>query len=618
MTRYFIISSGLMLALMLFGAPVSAQNVLETQAPVPLGGTDTRSLPNRDNLPPMFGANLFVTPTTIQGRTAVPPGAGAAAGGKAQGNSAGGAGSGAAGSNGPSTTASQGQDLAALAAEGGAVAAAGQQSPTIPGTPVQPPAGMAAFDPNHIMAPGDAVQIHIYGATTLDQQATVDSNGDVFLPTIGPVHVAGTRAGNLQEVVGAAIASVYHTNAEVYVTLASAVPVDVFVTGAVVAPGQYAQPSTASVITYLQAAGGIDPKRGSYRDIEVLRNGHPIATFDLYRFLLEGRMPPVRLQERDTILVHQQGATVAAEGDVSGVFRYELIQPETGGELIALARPYPDTTRVELVGVRNGRPAAFSYSLAEFRGVRIEDGDIATFTPDAPTNVMTVKFEGRVDDGPTNLVVTRRATLFDMLPYLHVNPDLSDISSIYVRRVSVAQAQEKAIQDAMQRLKAAVVTSPTITTSQAQMQQQEAQVIFQYAEQLSKVKPEGRLVVEHDGRLQNVRLEDGDVIVVPSRTDLVLVSGEVRVPQAIVWTRGADIKHYIEAAGGFTERANDDRLLVITPSGETLVGSNPPVLAGDRIIVLPAPSNWTLPFITDLTQILYQVAVTTGVALNLK
>jgi protein involved in polysaccharide export with SLBB domain len=267
--------------------------------------------------------------------------------------------------------------------------------------------------------------------------------------------------------------------------------------------------------------------------------------------------------------------------------------------------------------VRNGRPAAFSYSLAEFRGVRIENGDIATFAADTPTNVMTVNLEGRID-GPTSFVVTRQATLFDMLPYLPVNPYFSDLSAIYLRRVSVAQAQEKSIQDSMQRLKAAVVTSPTITTSQAQMQQQEAQVIFQYAEQLSKVKPEGRLVVEHDGRLENVRLEDGDVIVVPSRTDLVLVSGEVRVPQAIVWSRGNDIKYYIKGAGGFTERANKDDLLVIRPSGETIIGDNPPVEAGDRIIVLPAPSNWTLPFITDLTQILYQVAVTTGVALNLK
>jgi hypothetical protein len=40
-------------------------------------------------------------------------------------------------------------------------------------------------------------------------------------------------------------------------------------------------------------------------------------------------------------------------------------------------------------------------------------------------------------------------------------------------------------------------------------------------------------------------------------------------------------------------------------------------LAGDRIIVLPKPDNWALPFIKDLTQILYQIAVGAGVLLRL-
>lgn len=599
--------------LMLWVSPLAAQNAQETQAPVPLGGNDTRSLPSPTRLPPMFGANLFSRAPAFSNSGIVAPASGAVSvtpgAGKVPAAAPG---------TGVLGAATEGQlgpkDLAALAA--GAVGAEAQSS-TIPGTTVQPPAGIAAFDPNHVMAPGDVVQIHIYGATTLDQQATVDSNGDIFLPTIGPVHVAGTLAGNLQSVVEQAISNVYQSTAQVYVTLASAVPVNVFVTGAVKSPGQYAQPSTASVITFLQAAGGIDPKRGSYRDIEVLRNGRPIVHADLYHFLLHGQLPSLRLQERDTILVREQGATVAATGDVTGVFRYELTRPETGAQLIALARPYPDATRIHLVGIRAGRPAAFDFSLAEFRRVPIQNGDIAEFLPDRPTNVMSVKFEGRFD-GPSNLVVSRQATLFDVLPYLKVDPYFADTSAVFVRRVSVAQAQKQSINDALGRLKAAVVTSPTISDEQAKMQEAEAKVIFQYAAELSKIEPEGRLIVEHHGQLENVRLEDGDVIVIPSRTDLVLVSGEVRLPQAVVWLNGAPVEHYIAAAGGFTDRAQDDPLLVIRPSGETLSGAHPPIEPGDRIIVLPAPSNWTFPLIKDITTIIYQVAVAAGVAVNLK
>ena len=62
------------------------------------------------------------------------------------------------------------------------------------------------------------------------------------------------------------------------------------------------------------------------------------------------------------------------------------------------------------------------------------------------------------------------------------------------------------------------------------------------------------------------------MIVIPSRTDLVLVSGEVRLPQAVVYLQGAPVEHYIAAAGGFTDRAQEDPLLVNRQSGETITG----------------------------------------------
>jgi protein involved in polysaccharide export with SLBB domain len=617
---------------------------------VPLGGSDRRALPDRSFLPPMFGANLFSPEVSVSRVTPLGgiPGAqnpGANPGGQGPGGIPGsssstspGASSTGAGATGAPGSAAVAAAAAAAAAGGAAGGSAGYpgfpfegdaggasgaggpggtgRSPIIPPSTVQSPVAISEFDPNHVMAPGDVAQIHIYGATNLEQPAVVNSNGDIFLPTIGPVHVGGILAGNLQAVISSAIASVYHSNAQVYVNMVSALPIPVFVTGGVTSPGQYTLPSLASVISFLQAAGGIDSRRGSYRSIQVLRNKQVIATIDLYEFLLRGDLPDVRLRARDTIFVGPQGPTVAAIGDVSGVYRYELTQ-STGAQLIQLARPYPDATRVNVAGIRSGRPVAFTYTLPEFQRISIEDGDVIAFRPDVPTNVMTVKFEGRLN-GPSTLVVTRQATLYDLLPYLPVDTYFSDPSSIYVRRVSVAQAQYKGIQDQLQRLKAAVVTAPTITGEQAQMRQQEAEIIFKFADQLANVQPEGRLVVARGGKVENVRLEDGDVIVVPSRSDLVLVSGEVRLPQAIVWVPGADSDHYIDAAGGFTDRGDDSKILVVRASGETVVGTQVPVFPSDRVIVLPSTSSWTFPLIKDLSQILYQVAVTTGLAFTLK
>lgn len=159
--------------LLLWAGIGHAQDTLVTAPQVPIGGSDTRSLPGPTQLPPMFGADLFAAPFNAR-LLGVTPGLGGTAGAALGGGAA------------PIPTTA---GLAALAAGAAGKATAGAaataaapttQPPVVPSTSVQPPGGVAAFDPNHMIAPGDVLQVHIYGATTLDQQVTVDGNGEIF------------------------------------------------------------------------------------------------------------------------------------------------------------------------------------------------------------------------------------------------------------------------------------------------------------------------------------------------------------------------------------------------------------------------------------------------------
>ena len=76
------------------------------------------------------------------------------------------------------------------------------------------------------------------------------------------MHVGGATAGALDTVVGGAVQQVYVQNVKVYAALISAIPVNIFVTGNVTRPGQYAASSSDSVIAALQYADGIDPLSG--------------------------------------------------------------------------------------------------------------------------------------------------------------------------------------------------------------------------------------------------------------------------------------------------------------------------------------------------------------------
>ena len=64
-----------------------------------------------------------------------------------------------------------------------------------------------------------------------------------------------------------------------------------FVTGNVVKPGRYAGGPDDGIMFYLDRAGGILPAQGSYRRVEVKRDGRVVAAVDLYGFISSGSLP---------------------------------------------------------------------------------------------------------------------------------------------------------------------------------------------------------------------------------------------------------------------------------------------------------------------------------------
>ncbi|MEI9989036.1 MAG: hypothetical protein WDM86_03270 [Rhizomicrobium sp.] len=95
------------------------------------------------------------------------------------------------------------------------------------------------------------------------------------------------------------------------------------------------------------------------------------------------------------------------------------------------------------------------------------------------------------------------------------------------------------------------------------------------------------------------------------------VTGEVTIPQAVVWDEKLSASDYLELAGGVTARGDTSHVIVQRASGETVLGVSTPVRAGDRIIVLPEEPPETLAILKDITAVIYQIAVGVGVALRL-
>lgn len=472
-------------------------------------------------------------------------------------------------------------------------------------------------DPNYRLVAGDQVALHIWGgADTIDvnEKVVVDANGNMFIPKVGIAKVAGKRAGDLQSIVEQKLRTKYKAGVNVYANVLTATPLSVFVTGGVKRPGQYAGTQSDSVISFLQQAGGIDALRGSYRNVRVMRANRAIATVDLYAFLLWGKLPYLQFRDGDTILVGPQGGTVNVEGEVRGKFSFEFGGKSTRGiEVIKYARPYEKATNVVVSGTRGGKPWSKYLDINTFKSMHIMDGDTLRFITDAPLNTMAVTVEGSFL-GNSYFNIKKGTRLKELLDYVSVDPKDADIKNIYIKRKSVAKRQKENLDRTIFRLERAVLTAPASSDGEAVIRAKEAELVLQFVKHAREVKVDGRVIVSDNGHVSNIRLEEDDVIVIPKKSDVIIISGEVQIPQSMVYARNANAYDYIQRTGGFTERAETKKIIVVKPNGQVLMGSNIRVTPGDEIKVFPKVDAKLMQFNKDIISIIFQIATTAKAA----
>ncbi len=467
----------------------------------------------------------------------------------------------------------------------------------------------SGLNPNYRIAPGDQVAVNLYGAQTFSEVVPVDAQGNLFIPEVGPVQVAGLPNRALQGAVEGRVRRVFTENVQVYVNLLGAQTLGVFVTGAVVNPGRYSGLPSDSLLTFIDKAGGIDLARGSFRDVQIKRGGKRIAEADLYDFLLDGSLPTPQFRDGDVILVGPIGGAVAVDGDVRAPAAFEFGSfPVIGRQLAAYARPLTDVTHVALSGFRNGQPVNAYLSYEDFLETRLLDGDLVMFQSDLRAEEVFVSVEGE-HLGAARLAIARGAQLEGVLDMIAVDPNVAATDAIYLRRASVARDQKRALDRSLDELERTALAALSQTSSQAEIRAAEAELVLEFIKRARNVRPDGRVVVSTDQGRANIRLEPGDEIVIPQKTDLVLISGEVTLPQSVAFQEGATVEDYVERAGGYAERADPDKVIVIRASGEALRGPDTTIRRGDQILVLPIVDQKYFQVATDIVEVLFRVAI---------
>jgi len=190
--------------------------------------------------------------------------------------------------------------------------------------------------PDYIIGPGDAFTITLWGRIEASLPVEVDRNGEISLPKVGVLKVWGMTFSQLQKFLFVQI-SKYYKDFQMNVTMGKLRTIRVFVVGEVQSPGNYVLSSLSTVYHALIAAGG-PSKRGSMRNVQLLRNAKVIETIDLYDFFLRGdRSKDIRLESGDTVFISVIGPTVAVSGSVKRPAIYELRESMALKEFIEMA-----------------------------------------------------------------------------------------------------------------------------------------------------------------------------------------------------------------------------------------------------------------------------------------
>lgn len=196
------------------------------------------------------------------------------------------------------------------------------------------PLDMTPVPSDYVIGPDDELRIRVWGQVNIQSNLRVDRSGEIYLPQVGPVHVAGLPYSALDSHLRSAIGRVYR-NFDLTTDVGQIRAIQVYVSGQAQQPGMYTISSLSTLVDAIFASGG-PTVQGSLRAIEVRRNGATITTFDLYQLLIHGdKSKDVKLLSGDVIYFPPVGPMVAMTGSVRHPAIYELKANEALSELLS-------------------------------------------------------------------------------------------------------------------------------------------------------------------------------------------------------------------------------------------------------------------------------------------
>lgn len=484
--------------------------------------------------------------------------------------------------------------------------------------------------PDYALNIGDTVSVSLTGSVEGSAKFVIDRDGQIYLPNVGSVSLAGVHYRDLKDRISQAIGRKYR-GFDVSVSIHKLRGVRVYVTGFANQPGAYTVNSLSTLLNAVFAAGG-PSGGGSFRHVFLYRNGHEIVDFDIYQLLRHGdRSRDPLLQNEDVLFIPPVGAQVAVVGSVNEEAIYEALPNETVDDLLKIAggpTNLADPSRVILYHLAD-RDARGSVEVKrpQYATTPTEAGDIIQLLPQGSlvrpleNQQVLVRIEGEVVH-PGNYYVAPGTPLGTVLAEAGgLSPRAYPFATALYRESARAQQRDN-FKQVVDQIETALAVAPINGDRIVDAIERQGQIDAAHAfvAKLKLKEPDGRLVLDITPNARDLPsdfvVENNDHIYVPPVVSTVGVFGAVYRPSTFVLDPSKRIKLrvYIDEAGGGIRGADIQRSFVIRANGAVITrrhgGLDQVALAGDTVFVpIKTQSSSVLSKIRDISSVIFQLGL---------
>jgi protein involved in polysaccharide export with SLBB domain len=235
---------------------------------------------------------------------------------------------------------------------------------------------------NYVLGVNDELVVDVYGLSESTRKIKVNTEGLVRIPNLGPVKVAGLTIDQATKKIREAMSRIYPAiktgQTSVSVSLGQIRSIQVTLVGEINKPGSFSLPSTATIMHAMYASGGPN-EIGSYREIQLVRGGKVLVTFDLYDFLLKGNLTNnILLQDDDVVRVPAYSKRVAIKGAVKKPAIFDMKSPEDASMIMDYAGGMSDIAFKELIRIKRlGTQSreVLTLNAKDIKGYQLMSGD---------------------------------------------------------------------------------------------------------------------------------------------------------------------------------------------------------------------------------------------------